>query len=267
MKIFKDFTNVYAEVPQVTAEIQTMLNDHFWNREVCDDDNFLFFWKRNINRYYDKFVKLQLAEMVTDFENDFKTEVIGKIIANTENTDTKTGTDGTRNTRTGSDTTENARTGTDTSKSTGNTTDTLTNTSDAISRELTLQTPQSVQYGATQTASQNLDWTYVSAQRETSGKAGDNTTRTDRDLTDSTTYGSKDKNTTTYNSGSDQTTTYNSQVGSKGKSTTDNTTTTTGYNQSQVDRYSKAYNYIVLSDAFAWFVSKLSICFIGVYDI
>ena len=225
MKLFNEFTNLYVDT-SVSTSVQAMLDNHFKYREVCDDDHFEFFWKRNINRYYDKFVKLQLTELVTDFDTDFKTSV-NTILSNTSNsTDTKTGSDKNSNT------------------SNSNTTNTIT--SDSTNKQLDLNTPQSIQYSATQNASNSLDWTYVSRQSETSSRGSDTSSNTDSTNTN--------------------TTTYNSSVSTVSTSSGDTTSTSSGYNTSQTMRYRDAYNFISSSDSFMWFVSKLEICFLGIYE-
>lgn len=225
MKKFNEFSNIYVDT-SVSTDVQAMLNNHFMYREVCDDDNFVFFWSRNINRYYDKFIKLQLTELVTDFDTDFKTSVNTILTSTSNNTDTKSGSDKNSNTNNSS----------------------VTNTiiSDSTNKQLDLNTPQSIQYSNTQKASNDLDWTYVSRQSESSSRGSDTSTTSD--------------------GSSSNTTTYNSSVSSISSSNNDSTTSSSGYNSSQTTRYREAYNFISNSDSFTWFVSKLEICFLGIYE-
>lgn len=225
MKKFNEFTNVYADTT-VSADVQTMLNTHFMYREVCDDDNFVFFWKRNLNRYYDKFVKLQLTETITDFDIDFKTSINSILTATS--------------------TESNQRTGNDKTISQKGTSTLNTILNDTINKELNLDTPQSIQYGNTQSSESTLDWTYVSSQKESSTKGS---------------------NTETSVSGSDtDTITYNSTNSITGSQSNENTTTSTGTNRSQTQRYAEAYTFISTSNSFDWFVSKLEVCFLGIWE-
>ena len=225
MKLFNEFTNLYTDT-SVSTSIQTMLDNHFKYREVCDDDNFEFFWKRNINRYYDKFVKLQLTELVTDFDTDFKTEIENLI----------TRTDDLKTTHGGNDTTN-------ITKGTGSTT-TYINAN--VQKELELNAPQSIQYSTSQNSENNLDWTYVSRQSETSNKNSDFTiSNNGKDVNDIS---------------------YNSNITNTGTQKNENKGLTKGYNTSQTTRYKDAYNFISNSDSFMWFVSKLEICFLGIYE-
>lgn len=275
MKLFKDIdtTHLYDGIDIDQATIQ-QISDWYFNREVCDDDNFEAYFRRKLNidiRQYNELIRLEFTEfdpLVSSYHESLtRTEGSHTGSVGEEGTHSNTVSGQDSHTTTFNDST--AHTGT--VRNNGTTSGTSSNSDNSDVGNLQRGFPVNVGgYGNTGYPS-SLSWDAVSGQEETKSQGSSS----------GTTSGSSD-NTTTNNltdtkTGTDTVAGSNSQTDAGTDSRTQ-TTAGTDENETQYistgrdgltpqEALQKAMDYVKISCAFTWLKDELDECFISVYDI
>ena len=273
MKLFKDIdtTHLYDGIDIDQATIQ-QISDWYFNREVCDDDNFEAYFRRKLNidiRQYNELIRLEFTEfdpLVSSYHESLtRTEGThtGSVEDEGSHSNTVSGQDS--HTTTFNDST--AHTGT--VRNNGTTSGTSSNSDNSDVGNLQSGFPvNAIGYGSFPSS---LNWSGVSGQEETKSQGSSS----------GTTSGSSD-NTTTNNltdtkTGTDTVAGSNSQTDAGTDSRTQ-TTAGTDENETQYistgrdgltpqEALQKAMDYVKISCAFTWLKDELDECFISVYDI
>lgn len=242
----------------VTEADRTTIDEYFHFRHVCDeDDKFLWFFRRTLNRAYpryQKLVELELSEIpdLIDYRRAIHNEVVGSVTDNGTQEATTKSNGTTSGTTSDTTTTKNEGTtgidGTNTTKHTGtvgvehtgqsseSTTDkdiTEQKTS-AYHKEISRALPQSTNGASVSGANMSLDWTYGTSQ----GQTEDNGGKTQRDGTGSKTGSDSATDTTTHNT--TDTTTSKSTTTDESESNTTSSGQTSSTTQGSVTQSSES---------------------------
>lgn len=112
-QIVSEYSDLY-DGTSVSSEDQELLNDYFYYREVCseDDDKFIHFYRRNLKMFYSKYLLKLEAELTEMPELIDHYEAIHNVLTNTG---TVTNSGSTHDTGESSDTASNTHSGTNSS--------------------------------------------------------------------------------------------------------------------------------------------------------
>lgn len=285
----------------VNADTQNLIRDWFYYRNISesDEDKWLWFFHRQLNEHYPRYLLL-LADELTEMPElvDFKEHITRQIqeggsIQDVLNTITAltgtssetidrdvTGTDTTSDRRVVDRDTSSADSGTESTTHTG--TSTQNQTADATHVEMARGLPQSASYSATAGTLPALDWSTASSQGQTKDNQGTHQ-RTDN-LTDGTTFGKHNAGTediTETNNGTYGTVLADdtSRSGSKSSSESKTGTVTKNIDKKnaevvkdekttvfETELRTKIWYYIEHHCAWEWFKRQIEEVFMGVYE-
>lgn len=281
-QIVSDYPSLY-EGTSVSAEDQSLLNDYFYYREVCseDDDKFIHFYRRNLRMFYSKYLIKLEAELKEMPELIDHYEAIHNVLTNTG---TVTNSGSTHDIGESSDSASNTHSGTnsshtvtddDRSHSGSNSgSDTTEQLTDGKHSDIRTSLPQGVAYSGVSGANfgvGTLDLTYATEQNQSADNSGK--VKTDKTGSDSSTDNA-DIDTTV--SGTDSAT-----DGHTGSAEHENTVTTSGTvtnnltnkndmmrsgsNVAEAELRRQIYDFAGDANAFRWLVNQLRVCFNIVY--
>lgn len=285
----------------VNADTQNLIRDWFYYRNISesDEDKWLWFFHRQLNEHYPRYLLL-LADELTEMPElvDFKEHITRQIqeggsIQDVLNTITAltgtssetidrdvTGTDTTSDRRVVDRDTSSADSGTESTTHTG--TSTQNQTADATHVEMARGLPQSASYSTTAGTLPALDWSTASSQGQTKDNQGTHQ-RTDN-LTDGTTFGKHNTGTedvTETNNGTYGTVLADdtSRSGSKSSSESKTGTVTKNIDKKnaevvkdekttvfETELRTKIWYYIEHHCAWEWFKRQIEEVFMGVYE-
>lgn len=286
---------------------QTLLEEWFGLRTICDDENFTRFFKRAIDLNSLRYANLKRIELtafdpfVADYtekrieRNDTNTQTGSKSSSNVSEkevtfSDTRLRADNLQEQRTDNLSESNTNNSSSTDSRDISTTDTpnLTTTENTSLVGANKSAPQSISYaGATAGTIPSLDWSYMTAQEQQKGQNQTQQTGTtinvvDEDDSRSSTSTDQKTNTgtqTIVNTGS-QTTTDTGTRNEDGTvtGTEQNSVSITGASDTKEiatgregilpqEALDKAVRYLRTSSAFEWFRKQLEPCFLSIYDI
>lgn len=285
----------------VNADTQNLIRDWFYYRNISesDEDKWLWFFHRQLNEHYPRYLLLladELSEMpeLVDFKEHITRQIQeGGSIQDVLNTITAltgtssetidrdvTGTDTTSDRRVVDRDTSSADSGTESTTHTG--TSTQNQTADATHVEMARGLPQSASYSATAGTLPALDWSTASSQGQTKDNQGTHQ-RTDN-LTDGTTFGKHNTGTedvTETNNGTYGTVLADdtSRSGSKSSSESKTGTVTKNIDKKnaevvkdekttvfETELRTKIWYYIEHHCAWEWFKRQIEEVFMGVYE-
>lgn len=285
----------------VNADTQNLIRDWFYYRNISesDEDKWLWFFHRQLNEHYPRYLLL-LADELSEMPElvDFKEHITRQIqeggsiqdVLNTVTALTGTSSETINRDIAGTDTASDRRvvdrdtsstdSGTESTTHTG--TSTQNQTVDATHVEMARGLPQSASYSATAGTLPALDWSTASSQGQTKDNQGTHQ-RTDN-LTDGTTFGKRntgtedvtETNNGTYGTSVDDDT---SRSGSKSSSESKTGTVTKNIDKKnaevvkdekstvfETELRTKIWYYIEHHCAWEWFKRQIEEVFMGVYE-
>lgn len=321
----KTYETILAEVGQETLfegldipqSVQDDILEWFFDRQVCDNDKFVRYFRREVamlQHQFNEYLRVETCEFDPMVGQYLERELRDKRLSESTGKVTSDGTNGTQNNGGTTTTTTHGTTTTTTNDLTDTVTSENTQANDLTqhtqgetthggtvkvdggstddSSSLDSNTPDSSMYAGSEAgAMPALNWEYTSGQQQ-SHSEGSNNSLTTNDLTDGTDTTTKNTGTvkttgggntrhegtvTVGNTGTDSTTVENNG-GTTGTSHNEQGTVsndssegltrerTTGRGEAPQDMLNRARNYILKTNAFAWFVDKLDKCFFQVYD-
>lgn len=285
----------------VNADTQNLIRDWFYYRNISesDEDKWLWFFHRQLNEHYPRYLLLLADELSSMPELvDFKEHITRQIqeggsiqdVLNTVTALTGTSSETIQRDVSGTDTasdrkvvdrdTSSTDSGSESTTHTG--TSTQNQTADATHVEMARGLPQSASYSATAGTLPALDWSTASSQGQTKDNQGTHQ-RTDN-LTDGTTFGKRNAGTedvTETNSGTYGTTVDDdtSRSGSKSSSESKTGTVTKNIDKKnaevvkdekttvfETELRTKIWYYIEHHCAWEWFKRQIEEVFMGVYE-
>lgn len=281
-QIVSEYPNLY-EGTSVSAEDQSLLNDYFYDREVCSDDDarFIRLYRRNLRMYYPKYLLKLEAELKEMPELIDHYEAIHNVLTNTG---TVTNSGSTRDIGESSDSASNTHSGTnsshtvtddDRSHSGSNTdSDTTEQLVSAKHSDITTTLPQSVAYSGLE--GQNfdvgsLDLTYASNQNQSadnsgkvkSDKTGSNSSTDNADI--DTTVSGTDSATDGHTGSAEHENTVTTSGTVTNNLTNKNDMMRSGSNVAEAELRRQIYDFAGDANAFRWLVNQLRVCFNIVY--
>lgn len=302
------------DIPQT---VQDNLLEWFFDRQVCDNEKFVRYFRREIamlQHQFNEYLRVETCEFDPMVGQYLERELRDKRLSEGVGETTSEGTNKAQNHGGATTTTTHGMTTTTTNNLNDTVTSNNTQTNDLTqhvtgeathggtvkvdggstddSSSLEGNTPDSATYGSAEgSAMPALNWVYTSGQQQ-SHSEGTNNSLTTNDLTDLTDTTTKNAGTVTTtgggstkhegtvtvgNTGTDNVTVENNGGTDTITNNQQNTTTkdssegltrerTTGRGEAPQDMLNRARNYILKTNAFAWFVDKLDKCFFQVYD-
>ena len=285
----------------VNADTQNLIRDWFYYRNISesDEDKWLWFFHRQLNEHYPRYLLLLADELSSMPELvDFKEHITRQIqeggsiqdvlntVTSLAGTSSETinrdiaGTDTASDRRVVDRDTSSTDSGTESTTHTG--TSTQNQTADATHVEMARGLPQSASYSATAGTLPALDWSTASSQGQSKDNQGTHQ-RTDN-LTDGTTFGKRnagtedvtETNSGTYGTSVDDDT---SRSGSTSSSESKTGTVTKNIDKKnaevvkdekttvfETELRTKIWYYIEHHCAWEWFKRQIEEVFMGVYE-
>lgn len=302
------------DIPQT---VQDNLLEWFFDRQVCDNEKFVRYFRREIamlQHQFNEYLRVETCEFDPMVGQYLERELRDKRLSEGVGETTSEGTNKAQNHGGATTTTTHGMTTTTTNNLNDTVTSNNTQTNDLMQRatgeathggtvkvdggstddssSLDGNTPDSATYGSAEGGVMPaLNWEYTSGQQQ-SHSEGTNNSLTTNNLTDTTDTTTKNTGTVTTtgggstkhegtvtvgNTGTDNVTVENNGGTDTTTNNQQNTTTkdssegltrerTTGRGEAPQDMLNRARNYILKTNAFAWFVDKLDKCFFQVYD-
>lgn len=286
---------------QVNSDTQDLIRDWFYYRNISesDEDKWLWFFHRQLNEHYPRYLLLLADELSSMPELvDFKEHITRQIqeggsvqdVLNTVTALTGTNSETIQRDVSGTDTSSDRRVvdrdttsrdgGTESTTHTG--TSTTAQTADASHVEMERGLPQSSSYNAIAGTLPALDWSTSTSQRQSKDNNG--TVQTTDNLTDATTFGKTDTGTediTETNSGTYGTSLDDDTSRSASTSTSESKTGTVTKNIDkknaevvkdekstvfETELRTKIWYYIEHHCAWEWFKKQIEEVFMGVYE-